>query len=66
LLILSDALSQFDAARAVCTGCTEVVRETEAVAKDLPGNLAEAAGHLLRRLATESVARTTMMLRASE
>jgi hypothetical protein len=35
----------------------EVVKESEPVSGELPGNLATAAGHLLRRLASEGIAR---------
>lgn len=35
---------------------TQVVRSSEAVAPELPGDLAPAAGHLLRRLAAEGLA----------
>lgn len=36
---------------------TQVVRASEPVSAELPGNLASAAGHLLRRLASEGLAR---------
>jgi len=35
----------------------EVVKESEPVSGELPGNLATAAGRLLRRLASEGIAR---------
>lgn len=41
------------------TSNTEVIRGQESVSTELPGDLAEAAGRLLQRLATESLTRVT-------
>ena len=38
---------------------TQVVKESEPVSAELPGNVAAAAGHLLHRLASEGVTRAT-------
>ena len=45
---------------------SQVVRATEPVSEPLPGNLASAAGRLLRRLASESATRVTRESTASK
>lgn len=42
---------------------TQLVRDREPVSGDIPGDLAAASGRLLSRLASESLARTTRLLR---
>jgi hypothetical protein len=44
---------------------TQVVRSSEPVSAELPGDLAAAAGRLLRRLASEGLTRVVMVLGAS-
>ena len=44
---------------------TQMIRKSEPVSADLPGNLAAAAGRLLRSLASETLARAIQALGAT-